>query len=177
MVFGGNKKKNLKASKNMNGGSRVSKLNRAHLDHLSETEAESGRTDDEDEKSSRGSGRRSGDIKPMTAVNGKQANGKGAKAAGSKSRSPFMPKAIAAMATFAMSGIFHEHITYFTLGFANGENFLFFLANGFATVISTWFKRTYPKLNDKIPSPVGFLMLHAFLLAVCPLCECADKIS
>jgi len=172
VIFGGskNKKKNIQSSKNANGGNRVSKLNRNHLDHLSETEGEGGKTDDEDEKSSRAGGRRSGDIKPMTATNGKQANGKGAKtAAGSKSRSPFMPKAIAALATFAMSGIFHEHITYFTLGFANGENFLFFLANGFATVISTWFKRTYPKINDKIPSPVGFLMLHAFLLAVCPL--------
>ncbi|KDN45955.1 hypothetical protein K437DRAFT_256370 [Tilletiaria anomala UBC 951] len=170
VVFKGGQNKRWKGSALTQDGARLIALKtRDHLDHLSETDGE-GKTDDENEK--RGSRSRSG-LKPMTPANG-NGDGDGDTAQGklqasSKSRSPFMPKAMAAIATFAMSGIFHEHITYFTLGFANGENFFFFLANGFATVLSTWFKRTYPETNTKIPTWLAVIMLHAFLLSVSPL--------
>ena len=81
---------------------------RAHLDHLSETEGETSKTDDEDEHRA---GRASG-LKPMTPANGKGTSNGASKGrvdsgagrrAGSRGRSPFMPKAIAAIATFAMS--------------------------------------------------------------------------
>lgn len=160
---------------------------RQHLDHLSETEVE-GKTDDEDEHhangqangsssavSSRGGGAR---LKPMTPVPDKAVsttNGGGKKDASSsqekKKKGAFYPKALAAIFTFAMSGVFHEHITRNTLGFANGENFIFFLLNGFATVTSTWFKRTFPEANAKIPTLVSVLLLHAFFFTVIPLCE------
>lgn len=102
-----------------------------HLDHLSETEAEHS-TKSEDEDS--GSRARASGLRPMTKAdgNGQVTNRKGGASNGnavsksggkssSKSKGSFLPKAAAAMATFIMSGIFHEHITYFTLGFANGE--------------------------------------------------------
>lgn len=184
VVFGGGKSKTrLRKEKKQQAAknSALSKLQRSHLDHLSETDA--GHTSGEDE-----SGRRSrttSGLKPLSQVNGdaqlKQRKGASSPVketqngsalrdskAGRKSSS-FLPKAVAAIATFAMSGIFHEHITYFTLGFANGENFLFFLANGVATVAATWFKRTFPEINDRIPTLVSVLMLHVFFLAVIPL--------
>lgn len=43
---------------------------------------------------------------------------------------PFYKKAIAAFAAFFVSGIFHEHITYFTFGTATLENLAFFALNG-----------------------------------------------
>lgn len=45
---------------------------------------------------------------------------------------PFYKKALAAMAAFIVSGIFHEHITYFTFGISQFENFAFFVINGLA---------------------------------------------
>lgn len=212
---------------------------RDHLDHLSETEAEHTHATDDDEND-RSSNSRPGSrssspkgLRGMTQLNGsgsgegaglrKRAKGEDGKdeklgtakpapcsSSKNRQRGPFYPKAIAAIATFAMSvslclpacllfpglvslandppsfplslppllrswlttqGIFHEHITYFTLGFASGENFLFFLANGFATVFSTWFKRTFPTANERIPTWAGVLLLHAFFLSVVPLCE------
>ncbi|KAL9932633.1 hypothetical protein V8E36_008332 [Tilletia maclaganii] len=98
-----------------------------------------------------------------------QASGKEDASKSSGSGTKFSTKAISAILTFACSGIFHEHITYFTLGFANGENFLFFLLNGFGTVGTTWFKRTFPKQNAAIPTWVSVILLHLFFLAVSPL--------
>jgi hypothetical protein len=147
-----------------NGGAK-----RVHLDHLSETEAEASKTDDEDDSKRRA--RQNGLTMTSSASAGKangSANG-GGKSGSEKPKSPFYPKAIAAIATFAMSGIFHEWITAMTLHYASGENFVFFVLNGVATVVSTWFRRTYPELNAKIPTLVSVLMLHAFFLAVIPL--------
>lgn len=180
VVFGGGKAKTaLRKKKAADKREKViANKKRQHLDHLSETDA--GHTSGEED----GPGRtRSGGLKPMTQVgkddsslrNRKTAAANSAKANGNdkqvseKKKSSFLPKAVAAIATFAMSGIFHEHITFWTLGFANGENFLFFLANGVATVVSTWFKRSFPEANNKIPTFVSLLMLHGFFLAVIPL--------
>lgn len=66
-------------------------------------------------------------------------------------------------------GIFHEWITLQTLNYAGGENFVFFLLNGVATVTSTWFRRTFPEANAKIPTLVAVLLLHLFFLTVIPL--------
>lgn len=177
VVFGGGRRAKSSAKKEKKstpaktaGDKRLEAIRkRNHLDHLSETEIESSKTDDEDDERRR----KARSSLKMTQANGKQtANGdtkaKEGKASG-KSRSPFLPKAVAAIATFAMSGIFHEHITYFTLDYADGKNFLFFLANGFATVFSTWFKRTFPETNARIPTFVAVLLLHGFFLAVVPL--------
>lgn len=188
VVFGGGRKskssvgsKNAKKGK-VTKGSRVAELQqRKHMDQLSETEHETSKTDDEDEGGLRN--RKGSGLKPMTPSNGNtNGNGNARADANEKSKAvahqqqqpprkkgPFYPKAIAAIATFAMSGIFHEHITRNTLGFANGENFIFFVLNGFATVASTWFKRTFPKQNEKIPTLVSVLLLHAFFFAVIPL--------
>lgn len=43
------------------------------------------------------------------------------------------------------------------------------MLNGVATVVSTWFRRSYPSLNEKIPTPVALLILHVFFIAVIPL--------
>jgi hypothetical protein len=139
--------------------------NRKHLDHLSETEHETSKTDDEDDdrrKKARANGLKMTQSKPTNGA-AKGASGD------SKPKKSFLPKAVAAIATFGMSGIFHEHITYNTLGYADGSNLVFFLLNGVATVVSTWFKRTYPQANARIPTLVSVLMLHAFFLAVIPL--------
>ncbi|UZJ53929.1 hypothetical protein CBS101457_003249 [Exobasidium rhododendri] len=184
VVFGGGRRTKSKAqvetkkeAKPPSNSKRLEALKkRQHLDHLSETEHESSKTDDEDE--ARKSRSRS-DLK-MTPSNGTAANGGSKKASDlssaekekkmrARGKSSFLPKAAAAIATFAMSGLFHEHITYFTFDYADGKNFLFFLANGFATVISTWFKRTYPEANARIPTWAAVLLLHTFFLAVVPL--------
>ncbi|PWN88676.1 hypothetical protein FA10DRAFT_272938 [Acaromyces ingoldii] len=142
--------------------------NRKHLDHLSETEAEASKTDDEDEHRLRRNG-----LKPLTSTaNGAKDNGgqqQQKKSSSNKPKSSFLPKALAAIATFAMSGIFHEWITLQTLNYAGGENFVFFLLNGVATVTSTWFRRTFPEANAKIPTLVAVLLLHLFFLTVIPL--------
>lgn len=186
VIFGGGKSKTVIRRRKAAAQAAAAKR-RSHMDGLSETDA--GHTSGEDEQAgtANNGGRRTNasGLKPLSQVSngdaqvrnrGKankeapavQANGDRPEAAPAK-KSSFLPKAAAAIVTFAMSGIFHEHITYFTLGFANGENFLFFLLNGVATVASTWFKRTYPQLNDKIPTWLSVLMLHAFFLAVTPL--------
>ncbi|PWN53725.1 hypothetical protein IE53DRAFT_383765 [Violaceomyces palustris] len=189
VVFGGGKAKiSLKAKKKKaleDSAAAEAIKKRRHLDHLSETEVEQASAE-EDEKSGGRKGLRSSGLKPLSQVNGdselrKRKQDGGADGATpskkpqergeskTRSKSKFSTKAAAAILTFAMSGIFHEHITYFTLGFANGENFLFFLANGVATVASTWFRRTYPEINSKIPTLASVLMLHAFFFAVIPL--------
>ncbi|CDU25892.1 uncharacterized protein SPSC_06063 [Sporisorium scitamineum] len=184
VVFGGGKSKvtlrNKKAAQ-----AAAAKQRFSHMDGLSETDA--GHTSGEDDPAhSNGNGgrkRNTSGLKPLSSVKGdaevrKRKNATPAKANGGAAgkaggapakKASFLPKAAAAIVTFAMSGIFHEHITYFTLGFANGENFLFFLLNGVATVTATWFKRSYPELNNKMPTVVSVLMLHAFFLAVIPL--------
>lgn len=182
VVFGGGKAKTaLRKKKAAEKREKViANKKREHLDHLSETDA--GQTSGEEDGPRR---RKSSGLKPMTQVgkddsqlrnrktaanNASKANGNDKQATGAeKKKSSFLPKAVAAIATFAMSGIFHEHITFFTLGFANGENFLFFLANGVATVVATWFKRSFPEINNKIPTVVSVLLLHSFFLAVIPL--------
>lgn len=177
VVFGGGRRSKGPSDKQKQAAAkRVKALKaRPHLDHLSETEHESSKTEDEDEATGSSSAvKRSNGLKPMTPANGsvKAASGVDAKVAKpeqKKPKGPFYPKAIAAIATFAMSGIFHEHITRNTLGFANGENFLFFLANGVATVASTWFRRTYPSANAKIPTWASILLLHIFFFTVVPL--------
>jgi len=142
---------------------------RSHLDHLSETEAEHSKTDDEDER------KRSGRSLQMSAVSGakkeadKAAAAKSEKRSSSKSRSSFLPKAIAAVATFGMSGLFHEWITLYTFKIIDGRNFAFFILNGLATVASTWFRRSYPSINAKIPTVFAVLMLHSFFLLIGPL--------
>lgn len=176
VVFGGGKSKTQIRKKKQ--AERIARIK--HMDGMSETDA--GHTSGEDD-ASHGKVRKGGaGLKPLSQVNG-EANLRNRKPAsekntptqanggkpGSQKKSSFLPKAIAAIITFGMSGIFHEHITYFTLGFANGENFLFFLANGIATVTATWFKRTYPEANAKIPTLVSLIMLHSFFLAVIPL--------
>lgn len=187
VVFGGGKSKTLirkkKAAAAAAQQSAAGKQRFSHMDGLSETDA--GHTSGEEEHAN-AKRRGAGGLKPMTQVNGngngelrKRKTGKDSSSAAAGSaggrlgapakKSSFLPKAAAAIVTFAMSGIFHEHITYFTLGFANGENFVFFLLNGVATVTATWFKRTFPEINNKIPTLVSVLMLHAFFLAVIPL--------
>jgi hypothetical protein len=180
VVFGGgrNTKSSIKNQKKTPDSTTASKStargdkrlealkNRKHLDHLSETEVESSKTDDEDD--ARRKRAKANNLK-MTQSNGTSGAAAKTDANKPKKSSPFYPKAIAAIATFAMSGIFHEHITYFTLDYADGKNFLFFLLNGLATVFSTWFKRTFPKANAAIPTAVSVLLLHAFFLAVVPL--------
>ncbi|CAO1616032.1 unnamed protein product [Jaminaea pallidilutea] len=186
VVFGGGR--NSKSSVKSGGPKKPSKAKggraqqlaaRPHLDHLSETEHEAGKTDDEDENTPNGNGNANGQLrqrkggpKPMTPVpNEKQSQSQSQQQQQQqqRKRGPFYPKAIAAIATFAMSGIFHEHITRNTLGFANGENFIFFVLNGFATVLSTWFKRTFPQANERIPTWFGLLLLHVFFYTVIPL--------
>lgn len=138
------------------------------MDHLNETEGEASKTDDEDDDCRKRA--RSNGLK-MTQANGAAAaktNGDAEKSE-QKKKSTFYPRAFAAIATFAMSGIFHEHITWNTLHYADGKNFLFFVLNGFAAVFSTWFKRTFPEANARIPTLVSVLLLHAFFLAVIPL--------
>ncbi|SPO26890.1 uncharacterized protein UTRI_10353_B [Ustilago trichophora] len=183
VVFGGGKSKTQIRRKKA-AAAAAAKKNFSHMDGLSETDA--GHTSGEDEHAHSNAGRRrnASGLKPLSQVNNGDAElrkrGSNAKsptngnAASARNPTPakkssFLPKAAAAIVTFAMSGIFHEHITYFTLGFANGENFVFFLLNGVATVTATWFKRTYPEINNKIPTLVSVLMLHAFFLAVIPL--------
>lgn len=189
VVFGGGKTKT--SIRTRKAEAIAAKKRFSHMDGMSETDA--GHTSAEDEHASSSSGKRraggANALKPLSQVNGNgnannelrkrnnasgNSNGNAASfAPGSGAppakKSSFLPKAAAAIITFGMSGIFHEHITYFTLGFANGENFVFFLLNGVATVTATWFKRTYPELNAKIPTWLSVLMLHAFFLAVIPL--------
>jgi cation transport ATPase len=175
VVFGGgrNTKSSVKTMKKQKAEAAQDKRtqalrNRKHLDHLSETEHETSKTDDEDDdrrKKARSNGLKMTSSKPSEA-NG---NAKSNSPEKPKSQKSFLPKAAAAIATFGMSGIFHEHITYNTLGYADGSNLLFFLLNGLATVTSTWFKRTFPKANAQIPTLVSVLLLHAFFLAVIPL--------
>lgn len=126
VIFGGgrNTKSSVKSQKkardtqrgrDAGGDKRLAELRRRqHLDHLSETEAESSKTEDEDDKSRRvrkeGLSMTSGQNGKPAAQNGAQ-NGEAQKRGSSKPRSPFLPKAAAAIATFAMSGIFHEWIT------------------------------------------------------------------
>jgi len=185
VVFGGGKSKVTLRKKKAAAQAAAAKKRFSHMDGLSETDA--GHTSGEDDHAhSNGNGgrkRNTSGLKPLSSVNGDaevrqrksaatptKANGGGPKAGGAPAKkSSFLPKAAAAIITFAMSGIFHEHITYFTLGFANGENFVFFLLNGLATVASTWFKRSYPDLNSKIPTLVSVLLLHSFFLAAIPL--------
>ncbi|KIS66216.1 uncharacterized protein UMAG_05952 [Mycosarcoma maydis] len=190
VVFGGGKTKTTLRKKKAAAEAQAAKKQRfSHMDGLSETDA--GHTSGEEDHSHANGDRKRNTtgLKPLSSVNGDtqvrkrknanevtsagKPNGNGnaiARAGGAPAKkSSFLPKAAAAIVTFAMSGIFHEHITYFTLGFANGENFVFFLLNGFATVTATWFKRTYPELNAKIPTWLSVLMLHAFFLAVIPL--------
>ncbi|SPO27236.1 uncharacterized protein UTRI_10353 [Ustilago trichophora] len=185
VVFGGGKTKTQIRRKKAAAAAAANK-NFSHMDGLSETDA--GHTSGEDEHAHSNGGRRrnASGLKPLSQVNDADSelrkrggNAKSTKSTNANStrsgtatpakKSSFLPKAAAAIVTFAMSGIFHEHITYFTLGFANGENFVFFLLNGVATVTATWFKRTYPEINNKIPTLVSVLMLHAFFLAVIPL--------
>ena len=190
VVFGGGKSKISLRKKKAAAQAEAVKQRFSHMDGLSETDA--GHTSGEDDHSAQSNGngtrkRNTSGLKPLSSVNGGADNqlrkrnnastptkANGGAATGGRSGAPakkssFLPKAAAAIITFAMSGIFHEHITYFTLGFANGENFVFFLLNGVATVTATWFKRTYPEWNAKIPTLVSVLMLHAFFLAVIPL--------
>ncbi|EPQ29160.1 uncharacterized protein PFL1_03447 [Pseudozyma flocculosa PF-1] len=182
VVFGGGKSK-TRLKKAKAAAAAEAEQKRRHLDQLSETDA--GHTSGEDEDKNGRRSRTSSGLRPLSQLNGdaklvhRKPNGSGpqketettasAKKDAAKSKGSFLPKAVAAIVTFAMSGIFHEHITYFTLGFANGENFLFFLANGVATVTATWFKRTFPEANARIPTLVSVLMLHVFFLAVIPL--------
>ncbi|KAJ1023593.1 hypothetical protein NDA16_003210 [Ustilago loliicola] len=187
VVFGGGKTKT--SIRRRKAEAAAAKKRFSHMDGMSETDA--GHTSGEDDHANSNAKRRgAAALKPLSQVNGNgKANadgelrkrnnatssktngsaGAGAGAGAPAKKSSFLPKAAAAIITFAMSGIFHEHITYFTLGFANGENFVFFLLNGVATVTATWFKRTYPELNAKIPTWLSVLMLHAFFLAVIPL--------
>lgn len=184
VVFGGGKSKITLRKQKAASQAAAAKERFSHMDGLSETDA--GHTSGEDDhhaSSNGGRKRNTSGLKPLSSVNGDsdvrkrknaaaptKANGGASRAGGAPAKkSSFLPKAAAAIITFAMSGIFHEHITYFTLGFANGENFVFFLLNGVATVTATWFKRSYPELNNKIPTVVSVLMLHAFFLAVIPL--------
>ncbi|KAK0519121.1 hypothetical protein OC834_007491 [Tilletia horrida] len=184
------------AAKALNGSQSAAHalLRRKHLDGLSETEY--AETTDDDDAAANGNGTSSGVKQQSTngaarrrdasqlrltstapgaddksKKSSKKGNGAVAQPTASQQASSkkFTSKAISAILTFACSGIFHEHITYFTLGFANGENFLFFLLNGFATVGTTWFKRTFPEINSKIPTWASVIMLHLFFLAVSPL--------
>lgn len=180
VVFGGGRNTKSSVKNQKKGGSNDSSSgkstaqdkrlqalkNRKHLDHLSETEAEASKTDDEDDE--RRKKARSNGLK-MTQANGSAGKVNGNVKKAEQKKKPFYPKAIAAIATFAMSGIFHEHITWNTLHYADGKNFLFFVLNGLATVFSTWFKRTFPEANARIPTVVSVLLLHGFFLAVIPL--------
>lgn len=183
VIFGGGKKKTLIRTRKAEAA--AAKKRFSHMDGMSETDA--GHTSGEDQHyhsscstsndhgagaaralkalSHISNGKADWELRKRTAI---KANGNVAAGTPAK-KSPFLPKAAAAILTFAMSGLFHEHITYFTLGFANGENFLFFLLNGLATVAAAWFKRTYPHLNQEIPTWLSVLMLHAFFLSVVPL--------
>ncbi|KAK0569439.1 hypothetical protein OC861_000927 [Tilletia horrida] len=196
VVFGGGKAarahldRKIVAAKALNGSESAANalLRRKHLDQLSETEY-ADTTDDEvsNANGTNGNAPKAGTVrrretsqlrltstapgaddkskkKKSGAKDGSQGN-----ASSKSSNSKFTSKAISAILTFACSGLFHEHITYFTLGFANGENFLFFLLNGFATVGTTWFKRTFPEINNKIPTWASVILLHLFFLAVSPL--------
>lgn len=177
VIFGGGRNtktsvKSQKKAKNAVSSSaqdkRLAQLRqRRHLDQLSETEVDTGKTDDEDDGAHSRRARQNGLTMTKSAVNGDSKPSQ--PRSSSKSRSSFAPKAFAAIATFAMSGIFHEWITAMTINYASGENFVFFVLNGVATVVSTWFRRSYPELNAKIPTLVAVLMLHAFFLAVIPL--------
>ncbi|KAJ1018000.1 hypothetical protein NDA13_006608 [Ustilago tritici] len=183
VIFGGRKRKTSIRTRKAEAA--AAKKRFSHMDGMSETDA--GHTSGEDQhchsSCSTSNHHRAGGataLKPLSHVsNGKadselrkraatKANGNAAAGTPAK-KSPFLPKAAAAILTFAMSGLFHEHITYFTLGFANGENFLFFLLNGLATVAAARFKRTYPHRNEEIPTWLSVLMLHAFFLSVVPL--------
>ncbi|CAD6885287.1 unnamed protein product [Tilletia laevis] len=176
----------IMASKALNGSQSAAQalMRRKHLDGLSETEY-ADTTDDETSHNKNGSATSSGvgsqkngvarrreksQLRMSTTASSAEKSKKDASGSSSgASNKKFASKAISAILTFACSGIFHEHITYFTLGFANGENFLFFLINGFATVGTTWFKRTFPEINNKIPTFLAVIMLHSFFLAVAPL--------
>ena len=120
VIFAGGKKKAAGKQKAA-ASKRVAQLaqeKRSHLDHLSETEAETSRTDDEDGGAR---ARKSG----LKMTSSKQAEAPKKNAAASKppaKKSSFLPKAAAAIVTFGMSGIFHEHITYNTMGIADGLN-------------------------------------------------------
>ncbi|KAJ1021960.1 hypothetical protein NDA18_005197 [Ustilago nuda] len=183
VIFGGRKKNTLIRTSKAEAA--AAKKRFSHMDGMSETDA--GHTSGEDQHyhtscstsndhgagptrtlkslSHISNGKADWELRKRTAI---KANGN--VAAGTRAKkSPFLPKAAAAILTFAMSGLFHEHITYFTLGFANGENLLFFLLNGLATVAAAGFKRTYPHLNEQIPTWLSVLMLHAFFLSVVPL--------
>ncbi|KAE8210666.1 hypothetical protein CF327_g5479 [Tilletia walkeri] len=194
VVFGGHKAarkqvdRKIMAAKALNGNKVAAQalLRRGHFDGLSETEY--AETTDEEVSHKNGSAKSSGvgsekvsaarrretsQLRLSSATSGDDKSRKTKDGSSSTSSSTggkkFASKAISAILTFACSGIFHEHITYHTLGFANGENFLFFLINGFATVGTTWFKRRYPEINNKIPNFLAVIMLHSFFLAVAPL--------
>ncbi|KAN0060299.1 hypothetical protein ACQY0O_007628 [Thecaphora frezii] len=186
VVFGGGKSKTRLNKAKAKASAEQGEKQRVHLDQLSETDA--GQTSGEDDDKTGRRSATSNGLRLLSQLNGdatlSQRKGHDTgpqketeqttpsatgKEAAAKGKSSFLPKAIAAIATFAMSGLFHEHITYFTMGVATGENFIFFLLHGVATVTATWFKRTFPEANDRIPTLAAVLMLHLFFLAVIPL--------
>ncbi|KEI42861.1 uncharacterized protein L969DRAFT_84751 [Mixia osmundae IAM 14324] len=139
-----------------NGSGKNGKAIRHHRDMLSETEASADEAGMDKMQAAK-----------RQAVEKKRSEQKEAKAA--KKRSSFAKKAFMAIITFLASGLFHEYMNALAFGGATGENVTFFLVHGVATVVYTYFSRTFPSANNMIPSPVAIIVTNALVWSSAPL--------
>lgn len=56
-----------------------------------------------------------------------------------------------------------------SFGGATGENLLFFLVHGLATVFYSFLKKNYPHIPHQCPRWLGVVLVNAFAFATTPL--------
>ncbi|WFD30682.1 hypothetical protein MSPP1_001704 [Malassezia sp. CBS 17886] len=105
----------------------------------------------------------------VAAADEKKSGGDAKPAPRRKSVRSFVNKAIAAVLTFFVSGLFHEYLLLYVSPCKPGLNTIFFVLNGFGTVLSSGVERFFPNFNAKIPPMVRYMVMVAFYLAIAPL--------
>lgn len=88
----------------------------------------------------------------------------GEKSAEVKQRGAFIPKAIAALATFVASGLFHEVMNNFAFRSPFGENLAFFATHGLATIFYSYLHRYHRGVLRAVPRWMGVALVNGFAI-------------
>ncbi|WFD04398.1 hypothetical protein MOBT1_003107 [Malassezia obtusa] len=82
--------------------------------------------------------------------------------------SSFLTKSGLALATFFVSGLFHEYLLFFASPYKFGYNTVFFMLNGLGTVLSSAVERFCPSLHRRIPGWLRCIIMLIFYACVSP---------
>jgi hypothetical protein len=86
-------------------------------------------------------------------------------------KKPFYVNAFFALLTFFASGVYHEYLNHFSFGGSDGSNMIFFMAQGFATVVYAALRKSFGKQMDSMPGWLGVMFSTGFVWATSPYCE------